>query len=49
VKAALQQRLIVNDVTPSTIRLAPALIVTEDQIDEAVARLGSAIASVRAS
>ncbi|MEX2393050.1 MAG: acetylornithine/succinylornithine family transaminase [Actinomycetota bacterium] len=47
VKAALKQRLIVNDVTPTTIRLAPALIVTEDQIDDAVARLKTAIEAVR--
>jgi acetylornithine aminotransferase len=47
VKAALKQRLIVNDVAPSTIRLAPALIVTEEQIETAVERLSSAIGEVR--
>jgi predicted acetylornithine/succinylornithine family transaminase len=38
--AALDRRLIVNAVTPSAIRLAPSLLVTDDEIDEALAVLG---------
>ncbi|HYZ91377.1 MAG TPA: aspartate aminotransferase family protein [Actinomycetota bacterium] len=44
VKAALERRLIVNDVTPTTIRLAPPLIVTDGEADVAVRRLKDALA-----
>jgi acetylornithine/N-succinyldiaminopimelate aminotransferase len=44
-RALLDQRLIVNATGPSTIRLLPPLIVGEAQIDEALARLGSALAA----
>jgi predicted acetylornithine/succinylornithine family transaminase len=37
--AALAAGLLVNAVTPTAIRLAPSLLVTDDEIDEAVARL----------
>lgn len=47
VAAALRHGLIVNAVTPSTVRLAPPLTVTGTEIDEAVAMLGAAIAEVR--
>jgi acetylornithine/N-succinyldiaminopimelate aminotransferase len=40
-RALLEQRLIVNATGPSTIRLEPPLIVSEEQIDDAVARLGA--------
>jgi acetylornithine/succinyldiaminopimelate/putrescine aminotransferase len=40
-RALLEQRLIVNATGPATIRLEPPLIVSEDQVDEAVARLGA--------
>jgi acetylornithine/succinyldiaminopimelate/putrescine aminotransferase len=39
-RALLEQRLVVNATGPSTIRFEPPLIVTETEIDEAVARLG---------
>jgi len=40
-RALLEQRLVVNATGPSTIRLEPPLIVSEDEIDEALARLGT--------
>jgi predicted acetylornithine/succinylornithine family transaminase len=40
-RALLEQRLVVNATGPATIRLEPPLIVTEAEIDEAVARLSS--------
>ncbi len=38
-RALLEQRLVVNATGPATIRLEPPLIVSDDEIDEAVARL----------
>ncbi len=38
-RALLEERLVINATGPSSLRLEPPLIVTEDQIDEAVARL----------
>ena len=38
-RALLEQRLVINATGPTSLRLEPPLIVTEDQIDEAVARL----------
>jgi predicted acetylornithine/succinylornithine family transaminase len=38
-RALLEQRLVVNATGPATIRLEPPLIVSEEEIDEAVARL----------
>jgi len=40
-RALLEQRVVVNATGPVTIRLEPPLIVTEEEIDEAVARLGA--------
>jgi acetylornithine/N-succinyldiaminopimelate aminotransferase len=40
-RALLEQRLVVNATGPGTIRLEPPLIVTEQQVDDAVARLGA--------
>ena len=40
-RALLEQRLVVNATGPGTIRLEPPLVVSEDQIDEAVRRLGA--------
>jgi acetylornithine/N-succinyldiaminopimelate aminotransferase len=40
-RALLEQRLVVNATGSRTIRLEPPLIVTEAEIDEAVARLGA--------
>ncbi len=47
VKAALGEKLIVNDVNASTIRIAPSLLVSEDEIEQCVQRLGKAIAAVK--
>ena len=38
-RALLEQRLVVNATGPSTIRLEPPLIVTEQEIDQALERL----------
>jgi acetylornithine/succinyldiaminopimelate/putrescine aminotransferase len=38
-RALLEQRLVVNATGPGTIRLEPPLIVSEDEIDEALERL----------
>jgi acetylornithine/N-succinyldiaminopimelate aminotransferase len=40
----LDQRLVVNATGPETLRLLPPLTVTEAEVDEAVARLGAALA-----
>jgi acetylornithine/succinyldiaminopimelate/putrescine aminotransferase len=40
-RALLEQRLVVNATGPGTIRLEPPLIVSEAEIDDAVARLGA--------
>jgi acetylornithine/succinyldiaminopimelate/putrescine aminotransferase len=47
VKAALANKLIVNDVTPTTIRLAPALVINDEEAEEAVVRLKTSIADAR--
>ncbi len=41
--AALDAGLVINAVTPTALRLAPSLLVTEDEIDRAVAILGAAL------
>jgi acetylornithine/N-succinyldiaminopimelate aminotransferase len=38
-RALLEERLVVNATGPSSLRMEPPLIVTEDQIDEAIVRL----------
>ncbi len=38
-RALLEQRLVLNATGPSTLRLLPALIVTEEEIDQAIRRL----------
>jgi predicted acetylornithine/succinylornithine family transaminase len=40
-RALLEQRLVLNATGPATIRLEPPLIVSEEEVDEAVARLGA--------
>jgi acetylornithine/N-succinyldiaminopimelate aminotransferase len=42
--ALLEQRLILNATGPTTIRLMPPLIVSESEIDDALKRLGAALA-----
>jgi acetylornithine/N-succinyldiaminopimelate aminotransferase len=44
--AALDRGLVVNPVTETAVRLAPPLVVEEDEVDEAIARLGGALAEV---
>ena len=39
-RALLQQRLVVNATGPATLRLEPPLVVTEEEIDTALTRLG---------
>jgi predicted acetylornithine/succinylornithine family transaminase len=46
--AALDAGLVVNAVTPTAIRLAPSLLVTDDEIDRAVELLGFAIGTTAA-
>ena len=42
-RALLEHRLVVNATGPATVRLLPPLIVSEDEVDEALARLGAAL------
>jgi predicted acetylornithine/succinylornithine family transaminase len=42
-RALLEQRLVVNATGPATIRLEPPLIVSDAELDEAVARLGALV------
>ena len=44
--ACLAHGLVVNAVTATALRLAPPLLVTDAEIDAAVARLAAAITSV---
>jgi acetylornithine/N-succinyldiaminopimelate aminotransferase len=41
----LEQRLVVNATGPDTIRLLPPLTVSEEEIDEALSRIGALLAS----
>jgi acetylornithine/N-succinyldiaminopimelate aminotransferase len=43
-RALLEQRLVVNATGPDTVRLLPPLTVSDDEIDEAVRRIGPLIA-----
>jgi acetylornithine/succinyldiaminopimelate/putrescine aminotransferase len=45
--AALAAGLVVNPVTPSAVRMAPPLLVTDDEIDEALVILAKALPSGR--
>ena len=47
-RAARERGLLVNPVRPDVLRLAPPLIVTESEIDEAVEALRAALAAVHA-
>ena len=40
-RALLEQRLVVNATGPGTVRFEPPLVVSEDEIDEALVRLQS--------
>jgi acetylornithine/succinyldiaminopimelate/putrescine aminotransferase len=39
---------VVNAVTPTALRLAPSLLITEDQIDDAVAAIRDVLAATSA-
>lgn len=43
--AALGRGLVVNPVTPTAIRVAPSLLVTDGEIDDALAILGEVLAA----
>jgi len=47
--AALRAGLVVNGITPTALRLAPPLTITDDEIDEAVELLGKVLADEAAS
>jgi acetylornithine aminotransferase len=40
-EAALEAGLLVNDATPEVVRLCPPLVITDDEIDEALESLES--------
>jgi 4-aminobutyrate aminotransferase-like enzyme len=44
---ALAEGLVVNAVTPTALRLAPSLLVTDAEIDEAVGILRNVLATIR--
>jgi acetylornithine/succinyldiaminopimelate/putrescine aminotransferase len=44
-RALLEERLVVNATGPDTVRLLPPLTVSEQEIDDAVARLGRVVGS----
>ena len=43
-RALLEQRLVVNATGPATIRMEPPLTVSREEIEEALGRIGAAIA-----
>jgi acetylornithine/succinyldiaminopimelate/putrescine aminotransferase len=43
-RALLEQRLVINATGPGTLRFLPPLVVSDAEIDEAVARLGAVLA-----
>ena len=49
VSAALADGLVVNAVRPTTVRLAPSLLVSDDHLDEAVSILAAALRAVAAA
>jgi acetylornithine/succinyldiaminopimelate/putrescine aminotransferase len=44
-RALLEERLVLNATGPDTVRLLPPLTVSEDEIDDAVARLARLVGS----
>jgi len=47
VAACLERGLVVNNVTPTAVRMAPSLLVTEDELDEAVGIFEAALTALR--
>jgi len=45
-RALLEERLILNATGPATVRLLPPLIVTADEVDDALARIGRLLSAV---
>ena len=48
-RACLEQGLVVNAVTPTALRLAPSLLITDDELDEGVALLTAVLDQCRAT
>ena len=48
-RGLLDAGLVVNAVTPTALRLAPSLLVTDDEIDEAVTAIGDVLADALAT
>jgi predicted acetylornithine/succinylornithine family transaminase len=46
--ACLKERLVVNNVRPNTLRLSPALIISEEELDEGLAKLDKVFAMLSA-
>ena len=46
VSAALDRGVLVNEVTPSAVRITPPLVITDEEIDEALKRLGEALDAI---
>ena len=38
--------VLVNEVTPTAVRITPPLVITDEEIDEALARLGAALDAI---
>jgi predicted acetylornithine/succinylornithine family transaminase len=47
-RALLEERIVLNATGPSTLRLLPPLVVTAEEVDEALARIGRLLATVTA-
>ena len=45
-RALLDERLVLNATGPDTVRLLPPLTVAEDEVDEAVRRIGALVGDV---
>lgn len=46
VSAALERGVLINEVTPTAVRITPPLVITDEEIDEALARLGEALDAI---
>jgi acetylornithine/N-succinyldiaminopimelate aminotransferase len=44
-RALLEQRMVINATGPTTVRFLPPLVITSEEIDDAVARMGDLLAS----
>ncbi len=48
-RVCLEEGLVVNAVTPTALRLAPSLLITDDELDEGVALLTAVLDRCRAA